>query len=388
MRQVAEAIHSVLTIQKNVQDDIRFVSIPDRPHNDQLYWIGYDKLKWTLGWDWTVPFTQGIEETVQWYCRPRVQTFLPRFKILLFGARGWIGGQFVTFLKQSGWAFEIANTRPGVDAEEAVFEEIVKTAPTHVVAILGRTHGWGVNTIDCFDRFEARPSNYRDNITAPLVLASCCRRAYVHFSYIGTGCIFQYDENHPVADPDCAETRYPKMSCTHDRYTDQYGFTESESGNFTGSDYVLAKTTVDTLFRTEFTDNVLNCRIRMPVSADWNARNLLHKLHHYDSIVDIPNSVTVFPEAFQMLLHLMHSRMVGTINLVNPGGLRHTEMLDMLYTQHPTLKRDHTIVQTSVQKTLQDRSNCVLNTNKLRQLCPTVRHAKTAVWETIQQMVF
>ena len=76
--------------------------------------------------------------------------------------------------------------------------------------MLGRTHGWGFNTIDCFSKAEARPANHRDNTTAPLLLASLCKRLHVHFAYIGTGCIFQYDQEHPVPGV-CRETRYASL---------------------------------------------------------------------------------------------------------------------------------------------------------------------------------
>ena len=83
--------------------------------------------------------------------------------------------------------------------------------------------------------------------------------------------------------------------------------------------------------QSEYATTPLNCRIRMPISEEWNKRNLLFKIHHYDKLVDIPNSVTCFPEAFDVLLDLMERRVVGTLNLVNPGGLTHREMLLMLY---------------------------------------------------------
>lgn len=383
VKQVANAIYKHIHGVDASED--QFIHVPDRPHNDQLYWICYQKLKWSLGWDFETTFQAGIMKTIQQSLEPTVGK-CPRFKLLLFGAKGWLSSQFLEFASsQPDFEIVAATTRPGVSSDQAVFQEIISHAPTHVLAILGRTHGWGHNTIDCFVSLEARESNYRDNVTAPLTLASLCRKAFVHFTYIGTGCIFQYDAHHPVPDPTCQETRYC-VSDTLDE-SDATGFTESDRGNFKGSDYVLAKTIVDNMMHTEFNQSALNCRIRMPISAKWHPRNLLFKLHEYEKIVDIPNSVTVFPQAFDFLFILMRNRTVGTVNLVHPGGLRHQQILDILYTHRPFLRKTKTIVQSNSQKTLQDRSNCILNSSKLRSLIPfPIPSAKEAVELVVQQM--
>jgi 3,5-epimerase/4-reductase len=39
--------------------------------------------------------------------------------------------------------------------------------------------------------------NVRDNLFAPIALAILCKDRGIHFTYMGTGCIFNFDENHP-----------------------------------------------------------------------------------------------------------------------------------------------------------------------------------------------
>ena len=45
-----------------------------------------------------------------------------------------------------------------------------------------------------------------------------------------------------------------------------------------------------------FEDNVLNLRIRMPITGDYNKRNFITKITTYEYICSIPNSMTVLPE--------------------------------------------------------------------------------------------
>ena len=42
--------------------------------------------------------------------------------------------------------------------------------------------------------------------------------------------------------------------------------------------------------------NVLNLRIRMPITGEPNARNFITKITNYEKICSIKNSMTVLPE--------------------------------------------------------------------------------------------
>lgn len=45
--------------------------VPDRPNHDRRYLINPDKIERTLGWVPTIPFDQGLRETVAWYVHNR-----------------------------------------------------------------------------------------------------------------------------------------------------------------------------------------------------------------------------------------------------------------------------------------------------------------------------
>ena len=91
-----------------------------------------------------------------------------------------------------------------------------------------------------------------------------------HFSYLGTGCIFEYDDSHPQPLVDDEDRQSGKLVSTP-----VDGFCETDLPNFHGSSYSIVK---------GFTDRmvhhlpILNLRIRMPITDSNNPRNLLQKL--------------------------------------------------------------------------------------------------------------
>ena len=78
-------------------------------------------------------------------------------------------------------------------------DELIKINPTHVISFIGRTHGfieaggYSINTIDYLEFPGKLTENIRDNLFSPLVLADTCKKMNIHYSYIGTGCIFCND---------------------------------------------------------------------------------------------------------------------------------------------------------------------------------------------------
>ena len=334
----------------------------DRPYNDQRYYMDASKLK-ELGWKEKVPFQEGLKQTVTWYLKN--QGAKPdRERILVYGAKGWIGEQFVGLLEKEGVEHVVGKKLLGDDPDESVEEEILSMSPTHIVSFIDRTHGPGM------DNLEGGPDkvaiNVCDNLYGPLLLAELCRKFDIHFTYIGSGCIFKYDEEHHVGGKP---------------------FTEEDKPNFFGNSYSVIKGYTDRLMH--HYKNVLNVRMRLPVSADTSPHDLITKLTYYKKLLNIPNSVTVLPELLPVLLKLMKDRHTGTINLVNPGCVEYTQVLE-------TCKQ---VVDSSIEyeviddgdesefarKLRSSRSNCHLSTDLLCQLAPEVSEAKEAVTNIIKK---
>ena len=348
------------------ESTFQVIYVKNRPYNDQRYYMSAEKLKSAIGWKQTKSFQEGLKETVSWYLQNSASE-PDRERILIYGANGWIGGQFVSILEKEGVEYVAAKKRPGDDPDEAIEEEILSVSPTHIASFIGRTHGPGNNTVDYL---EGGPDklciNMRDNVYGPLLLAEICRKFCIHFTYIGSGCLFKYSDEHPVG---------------------SNPFTEDDRPNYFGSSYSVAKGYTDRLMH-HYT-NVLNVRMRLPVSSDTSHRNLITKITSYKKILNIPNSVTVLPDLLPVLLNLMKKRHTGTINLVNHGTVEHTQILEA-YKQAVDPSLEYEVIDENdhsefAMKLRASRSNCYLSTDRLAQLAPEVTTGKMAVTRIIEQ---
>ena len=115
-------------------------------------------------------------------------------KILFFGSSGWIGKQFCEYLIQNNIVYLETNVR--ADNEKDVENEIININPTHIISFIGRTHGENYNTIDYLEQPGKLVDNIRDNLYAPIVLSILCKKYNIHYTYMGTGCIFNYNNIH------------------------------------------------------------------------------------------------------------------------------------------------------------------------------------------------
>ena len=287
-------------------------------------------------------------------------------KVLVYGSNGWIGSQFTKLLKSNNVIYCEGEAR--VDNIDDVISELLKTSPTHVIAFIGRTHGKIgekiYTTIDYLEEPNKLQDNVRDNLFSPLVLAFLCQKLNLHFTYLGTGCIFKYDEEHLFGQ-------------------EVNGFTEDSLPNFFGSSYSTVKGFTDQLMKF-FDNSVLNLRIRMPITAEYNTRNFITKITTYEKICSIPNSMTVIPELLPKVLDMMKNRVTGTINLTNPGLISHNEILEMYkeivdtnFVWKNFSEKEQRNILTS------DRSNNYLDTQKLEQMYPDVKNIKESVRDVL-----
>lgn len=287
-------------------------------------------------------------------------------RLLVYGSKGWIGGQFVKLLNEHQIAY--INGKSRVDNYDSVKQEIDEHTPTHVVSFIGRTHGTIDNkvytTIDYLEQDGKLLDNVRDNLYSPLLLADICKKNDIHYTYLGTGCIFKYDENHPFG-------------------IEESGFHEDSEPNFFGSSYSIVKGFTDKIMKL-YSENVLNLRIRMPITGEENGRNFITKIVNYERICSVPNSMTVLPELLPFVLDMIKNKRVGTINLTNPGLVSHNEILKMYKEIVDPGFTWKNFTQEEQRKILAaDRSNNYLETNKLSTLYPQVKNIKDSVRECI-----
>lgn len=288
-------------------------------------------------------------------------------KILIYGSKGWIGQQFLSFLNTTNHTVVKGNERL---ESSSLIDEIKSVEPTHIIGFTGRTHGkigdTEYTTIDYLEQEGKLVDNLRDNLYGPLNLSLICRQLGIHYTYLGTGCIFEFDEEHPYGE-------------------EVNGFNEMSQPNFFGSSYSIVKGFTDKLLH-NFDDSVLNLRIRMPITAENNCRNFITKITNYKKICSIPNSMTVLPDFYPIIVNLMENGKTGTLNLTNPGLISHNEILTM-YREivDSDFSWENFTVEEQNEILASKRSNNYLDTSKLEGMYPEVLNIKDSVRKILHQ---
>lgn len=277
-------------------------------------------------------------------------------KVLIYGGKGWIGSQFAALC--IGHDVVTSDTR--VDDHVAIRKEIETILPDRVVCMIGRTSGPGYNNIDYLEQQGKLVENIHDNLYGPLLLANVCNDLGIHMTYMGTGCIFSYTDD--------AKT-----------------FTEQDGPNFYGSSYSVVKGYTDRLMN--MYPNVLNVRIRMPIVGVIHPKNFITKITSYERVYSVPNSMTVLDELLPIMVDMMVTSKVGTINMTNPGAISHDEVLQM-YKEivDPTFIWSNFSVEDQRKVLKAERSNNELDTTKLTQWYPDVCNIHDAVRKALLRM--
>lgn len=235
------------------EQKIKFVE--NRPFNDQRYFLDDQKLK-KLGWCERTSWEEGLRKTMEWYVAnpdwwgdvsgaliphprmlmmpgidrqfdgpsdPAVPEALrpsdrkPAMKFLIYGRTGWIGGLLGKICEKQGIAYEYGKGR--LEERDQIVEDVRRVKPSHVFNAAGVT---GRPNVDWCEAHK--PETIRTNVVGTLTLADVCRESGLLVMNYATGCIFEYDEAHPVGSG--------------------LGYSEEDTPNFTGSFYSKTKAMV------------------------------------------------------------------------------------------------------------------------------------------------
>ncbi|KAK1261815.1 putative rhamnose biosynthetic enzyme 1 [Acorus gramineus] len=222
-------------------------------------------------------------------------------KFLIYGRTGWIGGLLGRLCESQGIEYVYGSGR--LENRSQLSSDIVSSTPTHVFNAAGVT---GRPNVDWCESHKVE--TIRSNVVGTLTLADVCRERGLVLVNYATGCIFEYDESHPLGSG--------------------VGFKEEDSPNFTGSFYSKTKAMVEELLKNY--ENVCTLRVRMPISSDLtNPRNFITKIARYDKVVNIPNSMTILDELLPISIEMAKRNLTGIWNFTNPGVVSHNEILEM-----------------------------------------------------------
>jgi len=280
-------------------------------------------------------------------------------RFLVFGGKtGWIGQKIVRLLQIGGYKVVCAKSR--LENREQVLSEIEEVKPDCIINAAGVT---GRPNVDWCE--SHKQETLRANIIGALNLADCAYVSDVYMINLGTGCIYEYDGKHPM------------YSGT--------GFKEEDEPNFDGSFYSKTKIMLDKFLL--FYPNVLNLRLRMPISDDLHHRNFVTKITKYEKVINIPNSMSVLHDLLPLIPKMAQRKLTGNYNFVNPGAISHNEVLD-LYKEYidPSFTYKNFTVEEQDGILKARRSNNELDANKLLKEFPNILNIKDSMVKVFKRM--
>jgi len=267
--------------------------------------------------------------------------------VYLVGRNGWIGNMVSEYCRKMN--IEVISSEHRGESQE-LLDDILLKRPTHVFSCLGRTHGTfngkTYTTIDYLQNPETLKENINDNLYVPLRLGQFCDKHNIHYTYLGTGCIYSYEDDKNI-------------------------FKELDSPNFFGSNYSIVKGFTNLLMNET---NALHLKIRMPITSERSPRNFITKISSYQKICSISNSMSVLDELIPIAIHMMKENMRGPYNFTNPNVISHNQILEM-YREivDPSFVWKNFSLEEQDQILLSKRSNNHLDTSKLETTFKTLQ---------------
>lgn len=278
--------------------------------------------------------------------------------VLIFGGKsGWIGQKIVRIVHELGHNPVCAQSR--LENREDVVREIESVHPDYIINAAGIT---GKPNVDwCEDH---KQETVRTNVLGTLTLVDVAYLHNIHVTNISTGCIYEYDLQHPM--------------------WSGIGFTEEEKPNFTGSFYSRTKITLESLLL-EY-PNVLNLRVKMPFSHELD-KGFIGKITKYKKVINIPNSMCNLDELLPLAVDMTLRGLKGNYNFVNPGTLSHNQVLD-LYKKYidPTHTYENFTLEEQDKILKARRANAELSAAKLLKLYPNIKPVDESLSVLLQEV--
>jgi 3,5-epimerase/4-reductase len=195
------------------------------------------------------------------------------------------------------------------------------------------------------------------NVFVPIILAEAALRHGVRLVQVSSGCIFHYDysKGRPIDEkkiPDYFDLFYSRTKI----YSEQVL-------KILASKYPF-----------------LIVRLRIPLDNRPHQKNILDKVIRYKRIINVPNSITYIPDFIKALKYLIRIKATGVYNIVNKGGLRYAQLLDVYKKYVPSFK--YKIIPLKNLKLT--RTNLLLSTQKLEKAGFRIRKISEVLEECVK----
>lgn len=267
--------------------------------------------------------------------------------ILILGKNGYVSSRFQDFFKYKKIDFYVQSLKD-LYSPYLLKDVIEKVKPRFVINTIGYT---GKPNVDSCEDYKE--DCLYSNVILAEIISDECRKKNIPLGFVSSGCIYNEDEIEWWRT--YKESDYPNFSF----YSKHYNNCSWYSG---------CKALGESLVRKSW-DKTYIFRLRMPFNHINEEKNYLSKIFSYDKVWSCSNSLTNLDEFVRAVYQSMNAEApYGTYNICNHGGISAKE-IHLLAKKYNIGKENYSYFENleefnSVIKT--PRSNCVLNTNKIR----------------------
>lgn len=207
----------------------------------------------------------------------------------------WMSRQFIKEFEKKEFEYILNDID---EADNNLLSKIIEKNISHVIYFNNFLIEDELEDLELMD-------NLKNNLLIPSKIALFCQKYKIHFTYIGTGDIYNYKNTDKKRTP----------------------FNEEDEPNNFNSNFNSIRCCVDRLLK--LTDT-LNLRFRSPITSDLNDNgNYLKKILKSLKINNLKNSISVLDELIPLAIEMMINKKIGTYNFTNPGIISQNEILQI-----------------------------------------------------------
>jgi len=255
-------------------------------------------------------------------------------KVLLLGSTGFIGSHFQTAMTCPD--FELHTPRLEIRNHTEIEKAVYEIRPDIII------NATGVTGYPNVDWCETHPDEtFGVNVAGSINVAAIAKEFGCYLVQMASGCVYDGDNGGK-------------------------GYKETDEPNYYGSLYSRSRVYSEKIL-SEF-PNVLQLRIRIPITGKPHPKNLIDKLLKYKKIINVPNSCTVIEDFIPAAIELIKRKETGIFNMTNIGAMDHKSIMTMYKEIVDPKFEFHSMDKKEQADLCLRRSNCVLNTDKREKL--------------------
>ena len=273
--------------------------------------------------------------------------------------KGFVGTHLSHYFKQNNIDHKIFSQSELDYTDPNTFKDFLDTNDKDIKWVINCSGYTGVPNVDaCEDNKEFC---YAYNVLYPMQVVKLCNQYKIPVIHIGSGCVY---------------SGYEKEFTEED--TPNFGIYSNQSSYYSKCKHVFET------FAKEFNCYVL--RIRIPFTDILTRKNYFSKLLNYDTLINELNSVTSLNDFDEFVVRFISAKPeYGIYNVVNPEPVKAEEVIEILK-DNKIVNSKWRFIELKDLNTKANRSNCVLTTDKIKDLGLQLPNTRTSLLRDISTL--